>query len=274
MSQPVLSEISLRDRILTRYYQTEWRGFARAWGLLRALGSSAQLLAVNKYGAKFYLDPHNYIDSYVLKTGYYESEIIEAILPFLSADSVFWDIGANFGLHAITAKFLKQSVRVIAIEPSPIMAAQLKKNCRLNQTNIELLNIALSDRAKFQVLHLLDGNSGMSTLKPIQNAQYSDTCICWCDTADNLVLNHNLPQPTIIKIDVEGSELEVFQGMHHVLSQPTLQAIVFEEHQNLLDVKDHPLSQLLSSYQFTIKPLFRQENTHHSLGNFIALKNS
>jgi FkbM family methyltransferase len=264
--------VPLKDKLLTRYYQAQWRGFSRTWEILKSWGGKPYLLASSKYGTQFYLDPQSYIDSHVLRAGYYESEIMEAILPFLGANSVFWDIGANFGLHAITAKFLKPEAQVICIEPSPLMATQLRANCRLNRLDITLVNLALAETARLQTLHLMDGNPGMTTLKPWEKAQYSDSIICWCETGDNLVTSHHLPQPTIIKIDVEGMELEVLLGMETLLNNEALKAVILEGDRSLVTTVTHPLRQLLSSHGFKLQSLSRQEETHHNLENFIALR--
>jgi FkbM family methyltransferase len=260
------------SQLLTLYYRQGWRGFSRLWGILKSMGHNPCLQASNKYGVRFYMNPNNYIDSHVLRSGYYESEVLEAILPFLDTGSVFWDIGANFGLHAITAKFLKPQSKVICIEPSPLMLAQLYANCRLNALEIEMVNVALSDSPRFQTLHLVEGNPGMSTLKPWEKAQYNSKVTCWCDSGDNLVLTHLLPQPRVIKIDVEGSELEVLIGLKNILMNSALKAVIFEENVQFLSQENNKIYEILVKAGFEIKCLNRQEKTQHNLGNFIAIR--
>src|SRR5262249_61610471 len=117
MSIAIVSDIPISDRLLTAYFRSGWRGFHRIWHLLRAKKKQPFVTAYNKYGTRLLLSPVDYIDSFVLLSGYFESEVLEAILPFLHSGAVLWDIGANFGLHAITAKHLKPEARVICIEP-------------------------------------------------------------------------------------------------------------------------------------------------------------
>lgn len=265
--------VPFQERLLTLYYRQQWKGFSRIWRSLQRNGYHSYLKFDNKYKARFYLNPENYIDSHVLRSGYYESEVLEAILPFLGTDSVFWDIGANFGLHAITAKFLKPQCRVVCIEPSPVMMTRLQANLKLNSLAVDMVNVALSDSSGFQDLHLVDGNPGMSTLKPWEKAHYNSKVLCWCDTGDRLVLNHFLPQPTVIKLDVEGSELEVLKGLQQILKNPLLKAIIFEENTNILIQKqDNQVYKLLTQEEFTIELLKRHEHTYHQLDNFIAIR--
>jgi FkbM family methyltransferase len=227
--------------------------------------------AYNKYGTKLLLSPLEFIDSFVLSSGYYESEVLEAILPFLVPGAVFWDIGSNFGLHAITAKYLKPEARVICIEPSPLMIARLQANARLNNVNVEIISAALTDSRGFRHLHLAEGNSGMTTLKPLETASYPDKVLCWCDTGDNLVKGY-LPTPTVIKLDVEGSEIDVLRGLKNVLTGTILKAIILEADPTLITKLDSELYRILTSAGFKIKVLTRNEKTQHHLENFIAVR--
>lgn len=265
--------VSYLDKILTNYYRKKWRGFNKIWNLFKKNNCHASLQVVNKYGALFNLNPNSYIDSHVIHSGYYESEVLEAILPLLDERAVFWDIGANFGLHAITAKFLQPQATVICIEPSSLMMAKLQENCLLNNLKIETVNVALSNSQKFQSLHLAqEGNPGMSTLKPWSKATYNNSMFCWCTEADNLVSECVIAKPTVIKLDVEGSELEVLLGMKNILNNNVLKAIVFEESYDLLEKTDSQIYEIIINSGFKIQMLARHENTKHNLENFIAIR--
>ena len=270
---PFVNHGQLRDTLLTLYYRNGWRGFLTLLRLLKGSANRALIETRNQFGAKLLLSPTEYIDSFVLRSGYYESEVLEAILPFLENDSVLWDIGANLGLHAVTAKYLRPQARVVCIEPSPVMAARIFTNAQLNNLDIEIVTAALSISQGFQKLHLVEGNAGMTTLVPWEKAHYGGYVMCWCDTGDNLVASHTLPSPTVIKLDVEGSELAVLRGLTTVLNDKSLKAIVFEAEADLLKHGDSELYNLLTSIGFKITELVRQENTQHNLENFLAVRN-
>ena len=80
-----------------------WRGFARLYGLLKPAGGRRALRASTRYGSQFFLEPFDNVDSHVLAEGFYESEVLEAVRPVLGRGAVLWVVGANFGLHAVTA---------------------------------------------------------------------------------------------------------------------------------------------------------------------------
>jgi len=272
MNMNYTRDIPISDKLLTAYYRSGRRGFHRIWHLLREHKSQSFVTALNQYGVKLLLSPIDYIDSFVLLSGYYESEVLEGILPFLGPGAVFWDIGANFGLHAITAKFLKPEARVICIEPSPPMLSRIQANARLNNLEVENISVALSDSQRFRPLHLAEGNPGMTSLKPLATASYSGSILCWCDTGDNLVASQTLPSPTIIKLDVEGSEVDVLRGLKGVLQGSYLKAVVLEANPKLIIESDNELYRILTTAGFQINMLTRNERTQHHLENFIAVR--
>jgi len=266
-------DIPVIDRLLTAYFRSGWRGSYRIWRLLKSQEMKPFVKAYNKYGAKLLLSPMEFIDSFVVLSGYYESEVLEAILPFLRQGAVFWDIGANFGLHAITAKHLKPEARVICIEPSPIMIARLHANATLNDVRVEVVNAALTDSPGFRYLHIAGGgNPSMTTLKPLATASYSNKVLCWSDTGDHLVESRIVPAPTVIKLDVEGSEVDVLRGLKNVLGKNSVRAIVLEADHNLLIESDSEIYSILTAAGFKIEMLTRNERTHHHLENFIAVR--
>ncbi len=228
------------------------------------------------YGSQFSLDPIEYIDGIVLREGYYESEVIEALRPFLGPGSTLWDIGANFGLHSITAKLLQPSTQVFAFEPNPVMVTEIQSNCRLNGVEITVMPLALAETEGQATLHISErGNSGMSTLRAWSGGHYDRQVVVACHRAEDLVATRGLPPPTVIKVDVEGSEAAVFSGLGSLLHRPELRAIVFEAAADLgrAPVAD-PITRELRSAGFSFASLERREQTDHPLANFLATRGS
>jgi FkbM family methyltransferase len=81
---------------------------------------------------------------------------------------------------------------------------------------------------------LVEGNSGMTTLKPLEKGNYSGKVLCWCDTGIIWSQPTRLPSPTVIKLDVEGSEVDVLRGLKNVLTESCVEAIILEGDANLL----------------------------------------
>jgi FkbM family methyltransferase len=253
----------VRDALLVRYARLGWRGFDRLSGAMLAPGERIQ--ARLRFGGAFALDPHAYIDRIALREGYYETEVLEALLAYVGAGAL-WDIGANAGLHGITVKKLRPTAQVVCFEPSPPMLEVLHRNIRLNGLDVQVMELALSDRGGEQVFHVSSaGNPGMSTLRPWSGARYERQIVVKTATGDALVESGEAPAPTVVKVDVEGHELEVLRGLSRTLGK--LRAVVFED---ALD--DTEVKALLRAAGFTIEPLRRRERSHHALNNFLAVR--
>jgi FkbM family methyltransferase len=224
------------------------------------------LRSTTSYGTVFELSPLQYIDAIVLRDGYYEAEVLKAITTVLGG-GVLWDIGANFGLHCLTAKHCAPDSRVVCFEPSCQMLSRLWRNRALNNLDVEIIALALSSRHGFQTLHMgPSGNPGMSTLSPWSSATYSGTCVVATARGDDLVATKVVPAPNVIKLDVEGHELAVLEGLEATLLLPSLHSVIFEDSIE----QDTPVKELLRGKGFACDLLDRAESSRHGLENFIA----
>lgn len=256
---------SIADRFLRGYLRLGWRGFPRLWAI-SGRSSESMLHATVANGPVLELSPFSLIDSIVLREGYYESEVIDAVVADLD-DGVFWDVGAHFGLHAVTAKFRRPRARVVCFEPSIEMLGRLARNRDLNSLDIEVVGIGLSSRSGLENLFLgPKGNLGMSTLSPWSGACYSGRQIAAVAAGDDLVAMGGVPEPTVMKLDVEGHEPEVLEGMKRTLRSATLRTVVFEDSTD----EATKTKGILRDAGLRWERLVRRENTGHSLANFVA----
>jgi FkbM family methyltransferase len=127
-------------------------------------------------------------------------------------------------------------------------------NAAANHLELELWCTALAGERGFRRLSIVDnGNSGLSSLRPWSDVKYDASLQCWCETGDYLVASGLAPAPAVIKMDVEGFELEVFSGMSSILASRTLRHIVFEARGDLLDKKpSYGLAELLRGHGFSV----------------------
>ena len=139
-----------------------------------------------------------------------EYELIEDLLENIDSEDVFYDIGANLGLHS---KFASQVCsEVVAFEPYPPNYDRLVENLSTVPAKVETFQLALSDTEGEVQFSATDG-VGQET-GVIGNGELT------IDTArgDDLILENELPQPDIVKIDVEGAEGPVVSGMSDALA--------------------------------------------------------
>lgn len=258
---------SLGDRLLAAYFRRNWRGF---WRLMSFCGKK-KLHVRSHYGPVFELHPQEYIDAIVLREGYYEMEVLEALRPYLTTGAVLWDVGANIGLHTVTAARLAPQSRVVAFEPGPVTFARLTGHVRLNGCAADLQPIALGDRDGTATLYINPGgNAGMSSIMHPETGPGTSVRLA---RADTLVSSGTVPAPTVMKLDVEGAEEGVLSGFGELLAQPSLQAVVFETTAELLaDPAQCAATRRLLTAGFRLRALPRAQTAAHRLANFLAYR--
>lgn len=273
MTQNIASAITVpwRDRLAAAWWRRRWRGFITLRHLLHPGSPVDTLLFTTPDGSTYRLDPFSSIDGLVVREGFYESEVLEALRVHLGPGSVLWDIGANFGLHSTTLARLVPGAAVVAFEPNPVEHARLLLHRRWNAPHVTTSALALSDAAGVLPLHLGPaGNSGMTTLAPWAQTHYTGTVLVAALPGDTLIANGTLPPPTVIKLDVEGHEPSVLRGLSAAHASPRCTLVVIEDSPD----EGSPAKTLLRTAGFVIAPLVRRENSGHSLVNFAATKPS
>jgi FkbM family methyltransferase len=155
--------------------------------------------------------------AYYWLDGHDEPAVVEALAKYGRQGSVAIDAGANIGLETLLlSSVVGATGMVLSVEPDPLNASKLRTNCNLNEArNVEVIEEAVSNRTgtiafaasgdlTSHVPHATIG--GSHDLRP-------------CVTLDELVRRFAAPTDvSVIKIDVEGHELEVLEGARDLLT--------------------------------------------------------
>lgn len=149
--------------------------------------------------------------------------LTQVVRQFVQPGDVVWDVGGNLGFFAFPAA-VKAGLkgRVIVFEPDLFLAHILRKTADANpDLNVDVLALAASDRqgiAKFNIAerarstNFLADASGSTQTGGVRRAILVPTV-----PLDSLL--GQIPSPDLIKIDVEGAENLVFEGMKRVLQE-------------------------------------------------------
>ena len=149
----------------------------------------------------------------------------------ISPDDVVYDIGANTGLYTLFAADKHSNGEVIAFEPYPPNINILKQDINRNKLqNIVVIEMALSDSVgtvEFSQPETDDVGYGSSSIE----AEKAEGSIeVPTTTGDQLIADGEIPPPNVVKIDVEGAEPLVLEGLEHTLSTEDCRTIYCEVH--------------------------------------------
>lgn len=134
-------------------------------------------------------------------------------------DGDFVDVGAHIGIYTVTASnALRGRARVLAFEPNPTARAQLMENLELNQCdNVVVVDAAATDTAGTALLHVpASRDPSFSSLAPGRFVEGEPVSVA-ATTIDEAVAQHAL-RPAVIKIDVEGGEIDVVRGAQRTVA--------------------------------------------------------
>lgn len=167
----------------------------------------------------------------------YEDDFNHALLSAIGKNDVVWDVGANVGHYTrLFAGIAGPRGRVFAFEPSPRNYDRLASNVG-DLENVALLPCGLGSRE--EKVAFMQGADDLGATSRVVNGISSpeDTGEADMRVADTVVRSGMAAQPNVVKIDVEGFELEVLTGMDDVLKSRQLHAVGVEIHFGLLTAR-------------------------------------
>lgn len=174
----------------------------------------------------------------------YEERFGHALLESIGPETLVWDVGANVGLY--TQQFLaKGAAQVVCVEPAPSAVEALQDKFASQQSRVLILPMALSDTCGTAPM-AADGASPTNQLRVgASDLQLIHVRIM---RADDLIRSQGVPPPTVLKIDVEGYELEVLGGFGDLIESQNLRAVFIEVHFGLLHERglDHAPEEISS----------------------------
>jgi len=195
-----------------------------------------------------------------------EERVLRRLIEFLRPADVVLDIGANVGLYTVfLAKVVGSEGLLIAFEPSRQSYAHLLENLKLNGlVNVRCFRKALGERSGQAWLssgRVIGGSSLVHAHEGDGPGEVVDVM-----EGDRLVAAENLPVPRAVKIDVEGYEHAVIQGLRRTLAQRACELVCCEVHPAQLppEVKLETVAGLLKSFGFSrIDTYPRWDQTFH-----------
>ncbi len=163
-----------------------------------------------------------------------EHNIFEKFITEIKNSNSFLDIGAGIGMFSLFAKRINPKIKVWSIEPHPVIFKVLKKNLNHNKLyGVNTLNKAIMSQTGTIEFYIPTGNdfSYATYNKNIleeKNIPFTSVNIESSDLKVETKLDFD-----VIKIDVEGAELEVLKGVQEKVTNCKFLFIeIMEENKN------------------------------------------
>jgi len=156
--------------------------------------------------------------------GEHEPDVERLIARMLASSSgTFIDVGTNIGQLLMKVKAYDPGRDYVGFEASTFCSFYVTQLIKQNKlTSCTLIPIGLSDRAQVIELFSADSSDQQATTLPDfwteQNAKRVRTVI-YVDTGDAIARSLNLASISVIKVDVEGAEMEVLLGFRATIEQ-------------------------------------------------------
>jgi len=177
----------------------------------------------------------------------YEKGTTQLFERTIEPGMVVIDVGAHVGYYTLlAARLVGPTGKVYAFEPEPANYALLLKNIELNgYNNVEPVRKAASNRVDFSTLFLTALDNGRhSTYR--HGLPESGSMIVEMTTIDAFLEAEGCPRVDFIKMDVEGAELDVLQGMTRLIENSVQLKLVIEFNPFLLNSAGVAPTQLLN----------------------------
>lgn len=213
-------------------------------------------LSINDTSATFESEPLSYNKYDFIDDFEAEKNIIQDFIESLRQDDIIYDVGANVGIYSCLAAAKDPTPElIIAFEPYPDNAEQLRRNAQLNEGEITVLETALSDRTDKAVLEPRPPTGHVVK-------DQGDGIKIRIRSAAELVEEGKIMPPTVAKIDVEGNEMEVLNGLQDFIESGQLRLLFLEVHKTNTN-SDESIKEFLCAHDYDVSILQVDQNRVH-----------
>jgi len=167
-------------------------------------------------------------------TGEIEPSQTDLMEKIVKPGMIVFDLGANFGWFTLVlSKLVGNSGKVYSFEADPYLVNTLKENVKLNNfSNVLIQPIAVSNKtgiSKFSLNESYDTRNQLDSISPSKN-----TVDVKITSLDEFSIKEKLKNVDFIKMDIEGSEPKVLEGMKKIIFDNPQLKIITEFNQNAM----------------------------------------
>ena len=249
-------------------------------------------LILNIYNFKVFGSINKNKTSYFLlkKCEFGDYHELNTIKKFSNSNNLlFIDCGSNYGFYSLYSASLSEKNRIISIEASKNTSDEFTKNLKLNNfNNINFFNNAVSNSSGEKISFYESVNDWESS-QTHNNFKFNSKTEVKSIKIDNLIQDYHLDDYTvIIKLDVEGNEINVIKGAMDLIkkSNPLIiiefSKYIFENLDNIDYLKNFLIQYDYSIYDTNynkkdldsiLDMINNLQKRYKTIGNFYLIKN-
>jgi FkbM family methyltransferase len=193
-------------------------------------------------------------------------------------DGGFIDVGANVGQTLLKVKCIQPEIEYFAFEPNPICSFYLQELVKANAfTNTHLIPAGLYTEDRLVELQFLASDPSDSSASVIKGfrpqAKIDHIQVVPLFRFESVERLLQFPKIAMIKIDVEGAELEVLQSLGIILSRDRPKILleilpVYLAGNNFRIGRQESVEQLIAKFDYSVLRVVNDKK-----GRFLGLKN-
>jgi FkbM family methyltransferase len=181
-----------------------------------------------------------------------DSVLLRLVKEFVKPGAVVWDVGANVGLFSFAAASLAgPEGQIIALEPDAWLVQLLRRSARhqpVRSAPVQVIPAAVASQVSVRTLCLATRSRAANYLiefGTIQTGGVREEQSVLAVTLDWLL--QQFPYPSVVKIDVEGAEMEVLKGAERLFE--SVRPVVLCE---VIPASQRAVTAFLQSYDYQI----------------------
>lgn len=206
----------------------------------------------NKDGVIFQLEANDWMTRIIIEEGCYEEKSILLAQTILANGGVFFDIGANFGLFSCLLS-KQPNVKTYSFEPNYNVVGNLIRNIQINKIdgNTTVVNTAMSDKSRLVNFFVpQEENKGTGKYEAANPGRSNIGIYVSTVSLEDTINYLAIPYITLIKIDIEGNEMDVL-GAFDFKKIPVYNIIMeFKGHST---ISFQELKSFFESQNYTVK---------------------
>lgn len=171
-------------------------------------------------------------------------------------EGVFIDVGANLGKYTIMmARRFKDKGLVIGIEPEHHTLELLRKNIKINKLkNVFVVGKACSSKNGKSTFYLEGTTYSGGTHSLKKDKHHVGKTRIDVETLDSIVSRLKIKRVDLIKIDVEGSEIDVLKGAQKILRTYHPKIIC----ESLNKESEEGIAKILKKFKYNVKRIHKE----------------